>query len=332
MAYNTKLPNFLDAPKMSPYAAHGWDLYAGEAGDQIAGRSSANIGDEHRIATRKEGGEDLFLAKFREMGIVLPNIDNISLPKGIVIKLAADKHLIRRYPDQAVIVCFGCTRLTPTCDIEADHFQPKSNIIHRQVKYWKQLKDGYFLLDQCSNPLFFRMFDFNYDGLRYTKLFQAAYVHSEDNFWPLCKSCNGLSKKCNLDPITFLKKHTWYGKDFVKKLPPIDFSGILVRAGNRKRPLVQLVIDWLAKEANYAMEKRLLYEEYYFNARIIHHEDISTEKYRQLEHRYLDVIRQFDPKANPIDQKARQEAKDIVYTLYHRVYSHLYIKMTKEGG
>lgn len=256
-------PVELDTPLLNPrYTAKGWDLQ-GSSNEKglIPVGYGAQIWDEieknkPELTVRKEGGRDQFLAEFDEKGIVVKNKTRISYINGVIVNLEERLGLLKKEEGEVKLICFICRAYKPFSELQADHFQPRSSIISRMKAYWLKLEDPDFLKEQKKNPLFSKMFHFD-QRLKITQFFQRSYLHSEDNLWPLCQTCNGFQNKSNKSPLEFLRDLPLYGQPFLDSLPPLDGKGILIRANNR--PLAQFAIEWFVKKSKVEIGDRQLY-------------------------------------------------------------------------
>lgn len=259
-------PVELDTPIISEYASAGWDL---KGAANHSGMTVAGCGDQHftkcnEICVRVERGQDKFLAEFAKKGIVVKNSTRVSLIDGLIIQLQERHQLLRTGASEVELICFGCAKYFPNSQMEADHFQPQAEILGRMKMYWTKLEvPSTFYSRQKRNPLFSKMFTWfpGEQKLKMNQFFTRGYVHSSDNIWPLCRSCNGLAGKRDTDPLTFLATKEHYGDAFINSLPPLNGRGILIRAGERNEVVAQFAINWFIDKARQQIAARQLYTE-----------------------------------------------------------------------
>lgn len=308
-------PTVLDCPLINTkYAAKGWDIIGT---DNKSGLVKVGYGDQifkeirgKEITVRKKDRQDILLVEFKKNDIVVANKTRISLIDGLVVKLQERMGFLRTLPEEVELICFVCARYFPFSQIEADHLQPHSDIIQRMKAYWEKLNDEDFFEEQEKNPLFDKMFAIQKDHLVMTQFFQRGYVHSEDNLWSACRDCNALNKKTNIDPFTFLLDQKHFGRAFLRTLPKINATGILIRAGDKQKVLAQFAIDWFAGKMQTELLSRQLFAdlklkvETSFENKVTRREEIATKKLMLR----LQVAAEDSDSDNDFDEKDYEQA------------------------
>ncbi len=272
-------PTELDCPKISAFAANGWDINDPKNNASgaalypvkhlgISTSSSNKLSGKVplRISTRTENKTDCYMTYCKERKIVIKNTKEISLINGIIIEIQERLNIIKKYEEEAHLICFICGKYKPFSQMQADHCQPVQSINERTHSFYYG-KNWNINID---NPNLKKLFFLRHEGegeaetiYFYPNCFYGlGFRFSEDNIWPVCDTCNGLSGKGSHHPLDFLKKQTHYGDEFIaKKITKINAKGILIRVGDDNVTIAQAAIDWFYEKFRHSFLSKALFDE-----------------------------------------------------------------------